>query len=906
MRKSNFLIYEDSITSEKKELNFSPEEHLWILKHPIVTYSEINWKPLSIIENDTMNGIMGEYLSLVSKRTGITFKYVPSNSWPHVLEQFKEKKIDLVPGVGSSPQEMALGSISDKYASYPMAIVTGKEYSFLDSLKDLASKTIAVPKYYTSYNFIVENYPNIKLLTTDTISEALLLVQSGKADAFVGHIAPSLHYLAELNLTDLKVSGTTSFTFDHHYLIQNDYPELQNIINKAFHSISQQEKNTINSNWIQTKIEQKIDTSIIIRILIVTAIILLFLIYRQRTLKKHNHSLEDLKERMELAFAGSQDALWDWDLITNEMYVSSRWRNILGYHNIEFNLKNWRKHVHPDDFHDVMKALFDNIKGRTEYLETTHRIKHSDGHWLWILLRGKTQYDEHGNAIRIIGTQTDVTKQKELQLQHARDAQAIDQIHDSVIATDLEGIITSWNRGSELLLEYNAKEMIGKHITTIYLEEEYNTLLQNIDILKTKEEHHSTVQLVKQSGSVIDAELSLSLLKNDKGEAYGMIGYSQDVTQRKQAEDELLKQKDILDHQAHHDFLTDLPNRILFNDRLQQGIEKAKRSHTNLALFFIDLDHFKQINDSLGHAIGDEVLKMITSRLKIAIRSEDTLARLGGDEFTIIIENLAQLQDASLLAQKVLDILAQPIVLNNQTLYISSSIGISLYPQDASNTQDLLKNADAAMYKAKDEGRNNFQFYSAEMTELAFERVVMEASLRQAIHNDEFIVYYQPQINGETDSLIGMEALIRWMHPTMGLVSPAKFIPLAVETGLIIELDQWVMRTAMEQVSAWYKEGLNPGTLALNLAVKQLQHQDFIAMLDSMFKETSFQPEWLELEVTEDQIMTNPEKAITVLKLINNLGIELAIDDFGTGYSSLSYLKRLPIDKLKIDQSFIM
>jgi len=324
-----------------------------------------------------------------------------------------------------------------------------------------------------------------------------------------------------------------------------------------------------------------------------------------------------------------------------------------------------------------------------------------------------------------------------------------------------------------------------------------------------------------------------------------------------------------------------------------------------MALMFIDLDHFKEINDSLGHDIGDEILIAVTQRLTGVIRKEDTLARLGGDEFTIIIEELTQGQDASLLAKKVIEVLAQPFTIDDNILYVSSSIGISIFPDDGITATNLLKYADAAMYKAKDEGRNNFQYYSVEMTEQAFEKVVMEANLRSALKNEEFIVYYQPQVNGRNNQLIGMEALVRWQHPTQGLVSPARFIPLAESTGLIVELDQFVMKTAMKQTSLWYSQGFNPGRLALNLSIKQLQQKDFIIILKNLIKEADCKPQWLELEVTEGQIMTDPENAIIILNQISDIGIELAIDDFGTGYSSLSYLKKLTINKLKIDQSFV-
>lgn len=365
------------------------------------------------------------------------------------------------------------------------------------------------------------------------------------------------------------------------------------------------------------------------------------------------------------------------------------------------------------------------------------------------------------------------------------------------------------------------------------------------------------------------------------------------------------QQKEFLRYQAHYDALTDLPNRVLFQDRLQQTIEKARRHQQQFALLFIDLDQFKQMNDSLGHEIGDQVLKMVAKQLKSALREEDTLARLGGDEFTVIVQELNQPQDASILANKILELTKQPFQVDQHTLYLSSSIGISIYPKDAQTSEELLKYADAAMYRAKDEGRDNFQFYTADMTRLAFEHIAMQASLRQAIKNQEFIVYYQPQINAVVHKIIGMEALVRWQHPIMGLIPPNKFIPLAESTGMIVELDRQVMRMAMQQFSNWYAQGLNPGILSLNLSAKQTEQTDFIDFLTHALHSTQCQANWLELEVTESDLMKNPDVSIQKLNEIRQLGIQLSIDDFGTGYSSLAYLKRLPVTKLKIDQSFV-
>ena len=432
------------------------------------------------------------------------------------------------------------------------------------------------------------------------------------------------------------------------------------------------------------------------------------------------------------------------------------------------------------------------------------------------------------------------------------------------------------------------------------IEKAFKAIQDHID--GKTDEYNNEHRLLHKNGSWVWTLDRGKALFDDKGKAIRMVGTHTDITEAKAAREE---HQHVLEYQAHHDALTKLPNRLLFHDRLMQGIEKAQRHESQLAVFFIDLDRFKQINDSLGHDVGDKVLQEVSERLLHIMRKEDTLARLGGDEFTIIMEDVQKSQDASVLAEKILKSLVEPMDINGQTLYISSSIGISLYPQDDTDAISLLKYADAAMYKAKEEGRDNFQFYSEEMTRLATEHIALEASLRKALLYQEFEVYYQPQINGITNKCIGLEALVRWNQPEVGLISPAKFIPLAEETGLIIYIDQWVMKTAMLQVVQWYKDGLDPGKLALNLAMKQLEHKDFIQMIKDMLEETACKPEWLALEVTEGQIMTNPDKAIELLREISLMGIELAVDDFGTGYSSLSYLKRLPIDKLKIDQSFV-
>ena len=368
---------------------------------------------------------------------------------------------------------------------------------------------------------------------------------------------------------------------------------------------------------------------------------------------------------------------------------------------------------------------------------------------------------------------------------------------------------------------------------------------------------------------------------------------------------ELQEKQHHLDYLAHHDQLTDLPNRLLFLDRLNQAIIKAHRNKAQLAVLFIDLDRFKHINDSLGHFVGDEVLKIAAKRLQEHVRQEDTISRLGGDEFTIIVEKMHSPADVIVVAQKFISAFKRPFVVERHEFYLTCSIGISIYPQNGKKADELLRNADAAMYKAKEQGRNNFQFYSEDMTEKALQHVVMETSLRRALEQDEFVVFYQPLIDLATSRIIGMEALVRWQNPELGLIPPNEFIPLAEETGLIIPLGERVLFTACKQIKAWYDLALSPGRVAVNLSGKQLQMEDLVGIIQKVLDRTECRPEWLELEVSEGFYMLEPEHSIAILNQIQKMGVELAIDDFGTGYSSLSQLKQLPISKLKIDRSFV-
>jgi diguanylate cyclase (GGDEF)-like protein/PAS domain S-box-containing protein len=399
-------------------------------------------------------------------------------------------------------------------------------------------------------------------------------------------------------------------------------------------------------------------------------------------------------------------------------------------------------------------------------------------------------------------------------------------------------------------------------------------------------------EMVRNDGATIPVLFGASLHDDE------IACFVVDLSQNKQTQEKL-------NHLAYHDALTDLPNQVLFKDRLKQAIAYSRRSDQMHAVLLLNLDRFKTVNVWLGYTAGDRLLQSVAQRLTSCVRESDTVARFGSDEFAILLTQIARPQDAANAARAIKEVLDQAFLYDEQELFVSTSIGISLYPHDDRDTSGLLKSASAALDRAKKQGGNNYQFYTAGGTTRALKQLVLESNLRGALEREEFVVHYQPQVRIPDFHLVGMEALVRWRHPSLGLLYPSEFVPLAEDSGLIIALGEWVMRVACAQNMEWQDQGLAPMRLSVNFSARQFQQASFIASVAETLKETNLDPRWLELELTESSIMKEPEQAIEKLHELKLMGIRVAIDDFGTGYSSLNYLKRFPIDTLKIDKSFV-
>lgn len=476
------------------------------------------------------------------------------------------------------------------------------------------------------------------------------------------------------------------------------------------------------------------------------------------------------------------------------------------------------------------------------------------------------------------------------------------QSADCFFLCDERGQFVAVNRQACEILGYPRGELLTLHWKDITEAWVYD-LLTNPRRLAERTPLPLEVQFQKKGGAVFPGEISISRMQSE-GQTYFFV-LARDVSERRAVEEKLRDNKNRLDHLAYHDMLTDLPNRLRAIERLQQALQKTRQNEGKMAVLLFDVDRFKNINESLGHETGDEILVEMACRLQEIVRGTDFVARFGGDEFLVVLEEVGDQTDVETVAEKILATVAQPLFVKEQQFYLTGSIGISLFPRHGEDVHTLLKCADSAMYHAKDQGRNNYQFFVPELGGDISRRLYLETDLRQALERQEFALYFQPQFDFVNGRLQALEALLRWQHPQRGIVPPGEFIPLAEDTGLIVPIGEWVLRQACRHSRQWQEKGLAPVRVAVNISARQFRQAGFVDMVVQTLQDSTLAPEHLELEITESVVMQSPESALRMLTALREAGLQLAVDDFGTGYSSLIYLKRFPFSRLKIDQSFV-
>ncbi len=620
--------------------------------------------------------------------------------------------------------------------------------------------------------------------------------------------------------------------------------------------------------------------------------------------KQAESRLQDSEEQIRLLLDSVGEGVFGIDGDGICTFVNDASLKLLGYSRadelIGKNLHDLVHHTHTNGtpYNEVECPIYNSFRD--------NQPSHVEGEYFWrkdgshfLCEYGSYPLHKGNETVGCVVVFSDITEEHRTREKLRLSSKIIENAQEGILITTPDATIIDVNHAFEEITGYSREEAIGatprinksgRHDKAFY-EEMWRQLT-------SKGEWHGEIWDRRKSGEVYPKLLSINAVVNEQGETSHYVGIFADITKQKQTEEALQKL-------AYYDHLTDLPNRTLFRERLNQVLAIAARQQSSVALLFIDLDRFKYVNDTLGHAAGDELLEHISRRLLEQTRHSDTVSRLGGDEFTVILSDISNPDDVAQIAQKLVETLKEPVEIMGHEVRVGGSIGIALYPEDGSDAETLTKHADTAMYQAKDSGRNNYQFFTPQMNRHVAERLVIEGELHRALENEEFVLHYQPKLDLSSGKIIGMEALVRWQHQEMGMVSPAKFIPLAEETGLIIPLGNWILEVACRQVVEWSRTAGRRLKLAVNLSARQFHQPDLTAEIKRVIDTTGIEPSSLELEITESILMGDIDEAIAVMGQIRALGVELAIDDFGTGFSSLNYLKRFPINTLKVDQSFV-
>jgi len=625
---------------------------------------------------------------------------------------------------------------------------------------------------------------------------------------------------------------------------------------------------------------------------------LVAIVYRQRRNDQgHLKALREREERLKFALWASAGYYWDYDIASGRiqrLLTDDDDRAATSAYTLDAIL-------HPDDLPLVHERIRRHLAGDDDVFRSVHRTRAPDGGWVWVRTHGRAaERDRDGRILRLAGTAFDITQDRDAEREHRIASQVVRSMSEAVTVLDQDFRFISVNPAFTRITGYEEAEVLGRGAELLNSDQHDPAFYHHIrDIVMRQGRYSGELWQRRKDGEEFLCAIEASVVSGPDGEPHYQLAVLNDITQQKRVEQELR-------YLANFDTLTDLPNRVLLSERLSRAIVRARRERNRVALLFLDLDRFKDINDSLGHAAGDRILRAAAVRLQQTVGQHNTVARLAGDEFTVVLENLDEPEDADRIAREVIMSFEAPLIIDDrQEISISPSIGISVYPDHGQVPTELLKRADAAMYQAKAAGRRTFMRYDDAMETDTRRRAVLSGALRKVIDRGELRLVFQPRLALGASRITGAEALLRWRSPEHGDVTPAEFIPLAEASGLILEIGEWVLREACMTLGRWRQHGLDDLNIAVNVSGLQLLRGDFPDVVRRILADTGIPPQALELELTESVLMASAGQAASQLQAFRELGVSLAIDDFGTGYSSLAYLKRLPITTIKIDKEFI-
>ncbi|MEH6627952.1 MAG: EAL domain-containing protein [Motiliproteus sp.] len=918
-----FLSAAPGIAQPSAEISLTDEEQLWLQQHPDIRLAiDIDWAPFEFVDDERhYKGMAADYMKLVQQRLGIAFSIDKTRNWKQMVEAVKARDLDIFSCVVKTSQRQKFAKFTTPYITFPMVIVTRDTEHFIDGMKGLRDQRVAVVESYATHDLVTTNNPGQELFLSKNVKQGLQAVSNGQAFAFIGNLAAVGQVIKESGLANLKVSGQTPWRFELAMAVRDDWPELTGILQKSLDSITPLERDEIYNNWFRLEFDQQTDYRLLALVVGGSLLlILVFLFWNKQLQNEVNRRLQvesKLKETRNFQRTILDSA--NYSIISTD--TSGLIRSFNG--GAERMLGYQKKAVIGQPLHKLIH-LKEDLQRRAHLLSTElgYTVEHDfealtvrarqglidedewvyvrqDGSHLPVLISNTRIVNQDSKTTGFLSVGFDITQRK-----HAEDRldlaqKVIQSTSEGIVITEPSGTVVDVNPAFLEMMGYCREEVIGKnprmwqsgrHDKAFYRDMWKLLLLDGF--------WEGEIWDRRKDGGVFPKWLSVNAIKDSDGNILNFVSISTDISEQKAAEKKL-------ENLAFYDPLTQLPNRTLFKDRLEHELLAAKRFDRQLGLMFLDLDRFKKVNDTLGHDVGDQLIEQVARKLEHCLRESDTVCRLGGDEFTVILTEVHTPEALGHIAQNIISALNHPFMLKNQEVFISTSIGIAVYPDDGNDFSTLTRNADIAMYQSKEAGRDTYRFFTADMNLRNQARVAIENDLRKALDNDEFEVHYQPIVELKGLQPLGIEALVRWRHPKNGLVMPQQFISIAEETGLIIPLGEWVMKTACRETKALQRQGWSDLKVSVNLSGRQFQEPGLVTTITDILTESGLSADSLELEITESMIMLDVDDAVATMKRFNDHGLKISIDDFGTGYSSLSHLKKFPLHTLKIDRSFI-
>lgn len=896
--------------SEDNNLELTQQEQQWIKTHPEVSFTgDPNWLPFeAFTPQGEYIGIVSSHLQLISRNSGLKFKLSPSKTWTESTQKAKGGDVDILSETDDSDLKSHL-NFTQSYLSNPIIIAMGIKENYVESIYSIADKRIALIKDYGYASKIRRKYSDIEFVTVDDIQDGLISVSTGKIDALLCTLALCSYTIHELGLSNVKITGKTEFDTKLALGVQKDKPELLSILNKAIAGITQGEQQLILDNWIKHDYVEKIDYTVAYVTGVVALILLSVFFYWNRRLKQEislRYKIEtklkassDTNERYRVLFYESSVGHALNNLMTGKFIsVNQSFAEITGYSLDELNqLSYWdlTPSKYSEDEEKQLKSL--NEYGFYGPYEKHYITK--NGSPVAVRLNGSLITEPNGEKL-ILSVVEDITAYEKAKDKLRLSSLVVENSSEGMLITDEKNRIITTNPAFTSITGYCLEEVKGKDPGSFksgkHDDEFYRDMWKNIN---ETGRWQGEIWDKRKNGEIYAKWLSIDSIKDESGNISRYVASFSDITTRKISEETIWKQ-------ANFDSLTGLPNRNMFHDRLKQEVIKSERDNLSLSLLLIDLDRFKEVNDTLGHDMGDLLLKIAAKRISDCVRASDTVARLGGDEFIIILPEIHDHKNVEAISQKLIACLARPYHLEDEVVHISASIGITNFPDDASKIDSLIKNADQAMYAAKNKGRNQFSQFTPSLQHAAQNRLRISNDLRPALSLNQFKIYFQPILDLSTNKICKAEALLRWFHPQRGMVSPLEFIPIAEDIGVISEIGDWVCRESKNWKEHWSSKFDMDFQISANMSPVQFKgNQEFFGQgwLSSK-KDNDANNRNIIIEITEGLLLNAETEVLEKLYRLRDAGVEVAIDDFGTGYSSLSYLKKFHIDYLKIDQSF--